>query len=194
VFLLALLRFMPTFCYGMLTVFIPLLLRAAGAARPTIAFYAASSSVCASLAQLAAGRLADRLGPKRPATVAYLVLAGSALAVSTVTGNLVAVFALGAVGIASAWSLSTLMTTMVARAVSGEERGRALGLIHLFWNLGMILGALVGGFLFERWSGLPFVVGGVAVLPAPAVLLRFFRVVGRPSSGNTRTPASPSTP
>ncbi len=66
VLLLAILRFLPTFCYGMLTVYVPLLLNRDGAATPAIAIYATVSSLTAALAQLAAGRVADRSGARFP--------------------------------------------------------------------------------------------------------------------------------
>jgi MFS transporter, AAHS family, benzoate transport protein len=176
VLLLAGLRFLPTFCYGMLTVFVPLLLKRAGAPNTTIALYATVSSLVAAASQLGAGRLADRIGPRLPSVGAYLVFAASALGIGLCSQRLWPVMACGVVGMAAAWSLSVLVPPLVALVTDGPERGRVLGFVHLFWNLAMILGSLVGGLLFERRGGLPFLIGGAAVLVAPVLVVVFFRL------------------
>jgi MFS transporter, DHA1 family, multidrug resistance protein len=177
VLLLALLRFLPTFCYGILTVYVPLLLMRDGATTPAIAIYATVSSLTAALVQLVAGRLADRAGPRFPALAAFALLALSALGIGLFHDQLEAVFIFGVLCIAAAWSLSVMVPSMVALVTKATERGRVLGFIQLFWNLGMIMGSLAGGFLFEIWTGLPFMVGGVAVLMASFLLMVFFRVI-----------------
>jgi len=176
ILLLAALRFLPTFCYGMATVFVPLVLRAAGAPNSLVALYATVSSVVAALAQLAAGRLADRRGGKAPTVAAFGLLGLGALAVALFPSSLPAVFAGATVLMAAAWSLSALMPVLVARVTAPEERGRALGFLHLFWNLAMILGSLTGGVLYEVRPGLPFAAGAAALAIALCLSLRFFRV------------------
>ena len=183
VLVLAALRFLPTFCYGMVTVFVPLLLRRNGATSTTIALYATVSSLSAALGQLAAGRLADRIGPRGPSLVVYLLFAASAAGIGLAADRLWPVMAFGVLAMSAAWSLSVLVPPLVALATDASERGRVLGFIHLFWNLAMILGSLIGGFLFQVWVGLPFLVGGAAVATAPILVLIFFRLVrARPSA------------
>lgn len=84
---------------------------------------------------------------------------------------------------AAAWSLSVMVTPMVALTTEASERGRVLGFIQLSWNFAMILGSLAGGFFFEAWAGLPFVVGSAVVSIAPFLLLAFFRVVNARHAG-----------
>lgn len=175
VLLLACMRFLPTFCYGMMTIFMPLLIKRAHGSTATIAFYATVSNLCAALSQLTVGRIADKVGPKWPAVIAYGVLCSSALLVGVFPGSLRLVVIFGVVGISAAWSLSVLLSPLVARASEAPERGRVLGYIHLFWNLGMILSSLVGGFLFEVWAGLPLIVGASFVLVCPVLVFTFFR-------------------
>ena len=175
VLMLAALRFLPTFCYGMMAVFVPLTLKSAGASNQTIALYATASSVCAALCQLIVGRIADTLSWKAPTAVAYVALAASSLSVGCFPGSLLGVFAFATVGIAAAWSLSTLLPTLVAKVTGTTERGRVLGYVHLFWNAGMILSSLSGGFLFEAWKGLPFLVGGIVSACAIVLAPIFFR-------------------
>ncbi len=175
VWLLALLRFLPTVYWGMALVLIPLLLADAGASKTVMALYATISQVIASLSQAAVGRIADRWGNKWPTVSAYGTLVLSVIATGLFPDRLWGIFVFGTVGAAAAWSLSTLLPGLVARATASQERGRVLGWIHLWWNLGMIVGSLVGGALFERWIGLPFILAGTLNLLSIALALLFFR-------------------
>jgi len=87
------------------------------------------------------------------------------------------VLVFGTTGIAAAWSLSTLLPSLVAQATVPEERGRILGFIHLWWNLGMVVGAMAGGALFEIASGLPFLVAGVINVLSVVLLFAYYRLV-----------------
>lgn len=176
--LLVWMRFLPTICYGMLLVFVPLLLKDAGASNATIALYATANSVCASLAQLAVGRIADRADWKAPTGASYVVLVASSLAIAVFPGRLWVVFAAATVAVSAAWSLSTLVPIQVTKAVGVSEHGQALGFVYLFWNLGMIVAGLTGGVLFEAWNGLPLLVGGLAAAAGLPVAAGFARMAG----------------
>lgn len=173
--LLAALRFLPTFYWGMAQILIPLMLHRAGASISLIALYATLSQVVATLAQIVAGRAADRFGCPRPALLTFALLAcgvfWTALAPSSVGG----IFASGTLGASAAWALSTLTPSMVARVTAPAERGRVLGWVHLWWNAAMVVGSLVGGALFELGAGLPFGVAGAGVLLAGGLAALFFR-------------------
>ena len=171
------LRFLPTFCYGMMTIFVPLLLRKNGGSAAVLAAYVTVSSVTAALSQFSVGRIADKVSPRWPTIICYLSLAVSAILVGLFSATIWGAFLFGVLGIASAWSLSVLMAPLVARAAAPEERGRTLGFMHLFWNLGMILGSIFGGIFFEAWIGLPFIVGGIVVAVCPVIVVMFFRAL-----------------
>lgn len=182
VLMLAGLRFLPTFCYGMAAVFVPLQLKKAGASNPLIALFATVSSVFATLTQLAAGRIADRASWKAPTAGAYILLAASSLAIGAWPDRLWLLFVCGTLGIGAAWSLSTLLPTLVSKVTVPAERGRVLGYVHLFWNLAMILSSLSGGYLFEVWMGLPLLAGGGACLGALFLVAAFFQKTARRSA------------
>jgi MFS family permease len=173
---LAMLRFLPTFYWGMAGVLIPLLLYDAGASKMVIAWYATVSQVLAALAQVAAGHAADRLS-LRPATLtASLALTLSILGLGIGAGHLWGLLVFGTVSTAAAWSLSALMPSLVARAAPPEGRGRALGWVHLWWNLGMTLGALVGSALVQYSPGLPFWLAGGLNLITVGLVVHFFQL------------------
>ena len=173
--LLALLRMLPTICYGMLLVFVPLLLKSAGVSNTTIALYATAINVGASLTQLAVGRIADRSGWKGPTVACFAVLALGSLGVAVFASRPWPVAAFGTVAVSAAWALSTLMPIQVTKLVPVAEHGRALGSINQSWYAGMILSGLAGGFLFDAWPGLPFLAGFLATaagFPILAILAR----------------------
>ncbi len=174
--LLALLRFLPTFYYGMTMIFLPLMFDAAGAGKMTIAIYATVSSVVAALSQIIVGRLADLIGRKRPTLTCYAILVIGILGLGLYPSHIGWLFAFGTLGTAAAWSLSTLFPSLIAEVTEPRERGRALGMMHLFWNLGMVLSSLTGGFLYEIWIGLPFMVSGGLNLFCFLFAAMFFRM------------------
>jgi MFS family permease len=173
---LALLRFLPTTFWGMALILIPLLLNGVGAPKTTIALYATVSQAVAALAQMATGRAADRWGARWPMVIVYSALMAGILGLGAMPGQLPALFVFGTLSTAAAWSLSTLLPLLVAQVTVPHERGRVLGWIHLWWNAGMIAGAMVGGILFERWASLPFLVAGGLNLVSIALALVFFHM------------------
>lgn len=176
VVLLVAMRFLPTLAYGVATVFLPLLLDSAGATKTVVAAYVTVSQALASLAQVIVGRAADRWGAKWPTLLVYTILVASVLATGSLADRLWAVFAFGAAGTAAAWSLSTLLPSWVAHVTEAPERGRVLGWIHLWWNVAMMLGSMLGGALYVRTPGLPFLVtGAMNTLSIPLAFL-FYRV------------------
>lgn len=191
VILLVLLRFLPTLYWGVALVFIPLLLDAAGADKMAIAGYAAASQVAAALVQVVAGRAADRYGVRWPALIAYIGVSAGALATGLLarpagalaTASVLAyrwgIICAGVVGASAAWSLSTLLVSLVTRAAGVEERGRVLGWVHLWWSVAMIIGTALGGALFERSMGLPFTLTGLINLLSIPVVVIFLRLTHR---------------
>jgi MFS family permease len=173
--ILAMLRFLPTFYWGMALILIPLLLKRAGAGVGAIALYATVSQICASLGQIAVGRAMDRLPRKRVAVLTYSAFVLSVVGTGLAPDNPWSVMVFGTLGATTAWSLSTIMPTLVALGTEPQERGRVLGWIHLWWNVGMITGSLVGGALYELSAGLPFLLAGGVNVASVLLVLSFFR-------------------
>jgi MFS family permease len=176
---LVILRFLPTFYWGLATILIPLLLDEAQANKTTIALYATISQVFACLAQILVGRAADRFGGKWPAVASFSLLVASVAGIGLLPGRIESIVAFGTLGTAAAWALATLNPVMVSQVSAPHERGRVLGWVHLWWNLAMIVGSIAGGILFERWIGLPFLVAGAMNLPALALTFVFYRMAAR---------------
>jgi MFS family permease len=179
VVVLVLLRVLPTIFWGMAGILIPLLLSAAGAPKTTIALYATISQVTAALAQIAAGRAADRMGVRWPTLTVFSALVIGILGIASVPHRIWGLFVFGTLSTAAAWSLSTLLPLWVARVTAPPERGRVLGWIHLWWNAAMMTGSMVGGALYERGPSLPFLIAGTLNLGAIVLAALFFRMADR---------------
>lgn len=175
IFILVMLRFLPTCYYGVMTL-LPLLIKQQSGSNAAVAWYAAGSAVVASLTQLLAGRMSDHWGVRLPTTAAFiailLAILGTILTAQSVWGY----YIFGILGVSAAWSLSTLLPSLVTAATEPEIHGRVFGMLHLMWSLAMILGTLLGGTLLELDVRLPFVVVGVLNCIALALTVPFFRM------------------
>lgn len=169
------LRGLPTLFYGTLTVLVPLLLNDLSGSKTTIAAYGTTMLVVASAAQLLAGKAADRWGALRPTLAAYgtIIFVGCALFFGV--GRVETLFLLGVIGIAAAWSLSTLMYVWVADGLPKDEHPATFGLLHAVWSLCMIGGSLVGGWLVRLTPGLPFLLMGLINLGACLLVIVYYR-------------------
>ena len=174
--ILALLRFLPTLYWGMCVVLVPLLLHSSGADKLAIAVYATVSQVFASLAQVVAGHSADRFGPRVPTLLVLSMLVASIIGIGISPHSSSALFAFGTLSTGAAWSMSTLMPSLVTKVTEASERGRVLGWVHLWWNLGMVVGSLVGGALVGWYAGAPFMLAGAANLGTIALAISFFKL------------------
>jgi MFS family permease len=190
--LIALGRLLPTVGYGMLLVYVPLLLKSAGASLADIGLYATAINVAASLAALAVGRIADRSGWTGPTLASYAALALGLLGIAVFHSHAWPVAACGTVAVSAAWALSALMPTQVTKHVPVAEHGRALGFINQSWYAAMIFSGLAGGVLFDAWPGLPFLVGFLAAAAGIPVMAAVARggapevsVPGRPPEGSS---------
>ena len=175
VVLLILLRFLPTVYYGMAGLLVPLLINRMAGRKTVVAIYASTSLIVASLAQLAAGRAADRWGRRWPTLVAYGALIASGIGLAVTATQLWGVFLFGVLGNGAAWALSALMLCLVPDAVPADEYGRVLGVQHAAWSVGMIAGSMLGGTLVKFATGLPFITAALLNIASIVLTLTFFR-------------------
>ncbi len=175
IYLLGLLRFLPTCYYGVM-VLMPLLIKQQGGSNTAVAAYAAVSAIIASITQLVAGRISDRLGVRVPTTVAFIVILLAILGtIITAPKSVWGLYIFGTLGVSAAWALSTLLPSMVSVAAESEIHGRVFGMLHLLWTFAMMLGTLLGGALLEIDIRLPFVIVGVLNIVALGLTVPFFR-------------------
>ena len=187
ILVLGMLRFLPTCYYGMAMVLLPLLVKMHSGSNTVVALFTTIMLVVASLAQIVAGRAADRLGRRAPTLFTYSILIVATIGATFFSDTLWGIYVFGILGVSAAWALSTLMPTLVADAAPVEEHGRVFGFLHLLWNGGMIVGSLIGGALVEIAVGLPFAVTTVFNVAALVLAVLFFRLIARQSKSSGAT-------
>ena len=164
-------RCLPTIYYGMLAVLIPLLINNLTGNKVLVAAYGTTNLIVASAAQLLAGRSADRWGARLPTLAAYSALIFSGLGLAANVGKVEGIFAFGVLGIAAAWSLSTLMYIWVNDGVPKADHPSTFGLLHAGWSLSMITGSVLSGWFVSTLPGMTFLFGGL--LNTISLLLTF---------------------
>lgn len=98
------------------------------------------------------GMMSDRMGRKLPALAGSLVATAGVLWYSAASGYWALFVAVGLAGAGSAFSTPAL-AALTADICDPQRRGEAFGYFLTSFNLGMVLGALVFGFVAE-WLGL----------------------------------------
>ena len=176
---LGMLRFLPTSYWGVASVFIPLWIYGQTESVSLVAWYGTVSQVTASLAQWLAGRVSDRVGRRAPTLASLAVLLLSIVALALAGRHLWGIYVFGTLGACAAWSMSALMPGLASDVANAQERGRVLGLLHLLWNGGMLVGALIGGLLFEWAAEAPFWASAAFGVAALAFGVRLFRLLER---------------
>jgi len=178
IIILIALRFLPTCFYGVMTL-LPLVIKQVSGSNTMVAWYVTGSSIFATLTQLVAGRVADKLGVKLPTQLAFIAILLAIVGMVATDSSLIGLFVFGFIGIGAAWALSTLLPGMVTRATEPRIRGRVFGSLHLIWTGAMAFGTLLGGNLFEVDFRLPFLIVGILNIVALSLTFPFFKMTGR---------------
>ncbi len=171
---LATLRFLSTCSWGTTSLLWTLLIARTSADPATAALFGTVSLIVAVAAQLGTGRLIDAIGPGLPAVVlASTVPVVAALSAPIImTGSATALFVIGVIGTAVAWSLSGCSLPLIRAVAQPDEVGQVVGLLHLLWSLAMLLGTLLAGGLVVLSPTLHF--WTAALLSLPAAIAAFF--------------------
>lgn len=141
------LRFLPTVYWGAVTLLIPLLLFRLTGKRSAATDYTAASLVVASICQVAAGRLVDRIGPRGPVLTVVVIVAAAALGKALFAQHVWGIVLFGLIGSGAAWSLSVTMTTLIQELSTEHTRARLLGVTHMVWSAGFVTGTIAAGIL-----------------------------------------------
>jgi len=180
--LVMVLRFLPTCFWGAATLLMPLLLYRLSGSGPEsvlkVSTYSAASLAVAALCQLLTGRLSDRRGRGLPVLAISGLLPLCMLATALASHSFAALFAVGIVTTAVAWSMSVNFPPLVRELTAEHEQSRGLGLLHLLWVMGMLLGTWAGGTLVEIDPALPFALMAALNLPTAVAGYAIWRRLG----------------
>ena len=157
------LRVFPTYYWGSVNLLMPILIARIAGVKAT-GYYGAVSLLFAFGCQLAVGRICDRIGHRVPALVANAIVTLLAFGVAFFHDSLLALEIFGVLGAGAAWSLSTTIPRFINEFTEPHEKGHGVGLTHLAWSTGFLLGYVASGFLVNISVHVPFVVAGISLI------------------------------
>ncbi len=157
------LRVFPTYYWGSVNLLMPILIERLAGVKAT-GYYGAMSLLFAFGCQLAVGRICDVVGHRAPALVANAIVTLLAFGVAFFHDSLIALEVYGILGAGAAWGLSTTIPRFINEFTEPHEKGHGVGLTHLAWSTGFLLGYVVSGFLINISVHVPFIVAGIFLI------------------------------
>ena len=157
------LRVFPTYYWGSVNLLMPILIARIAGVKAT-GYYGAISLLFAFGCQLVVGRICDRIGHRTPALVANAIVTLLAFGVAFFHDSLVALEVFGVLGAGAAWALSTTIPRFINEFTEPHEKGHGVGLTHLAWSTGFLLGYVASGFLVNFSVQVPFIVAGISLI------------------------------
>ena len=157
------LRVFPTYYWGSVNLLMPILIARIAGVKAT-GYYGAVSLLFAFGCQLAVGRICDAIGHRTPALVANALVTLLAFGVAFFHDSLIALEVFGILGAGAAWGLSTTIPRFINEFTEAHEKGHGVGLTHLAWSTGFLLGYVASGFLMNFSVQVPFIVAGISLI------------------------------
>lgn len=167
------LRVFPTYYWGSVNLLMPILIARIAGVKAT-GYYGAVSLLFAFGCQLAIGRICDAIGHRTPALVANALVTLLAFGVAFFHDSLIALEVFGILGAGAAWGLSTTIPRFINEFTEPHEKGHGVGLTHLAWSTGFLLGYVASGFLINFSVHVPFIVAGIFLIFSTAIAYKLF--------------------
>ena len=167
------LRVFPTYYWGSVNLLMPILIARIAGVKAT-GYYGAVSLLFAFGCQLAVGRICDVIGHRMPALVANALVTLLAFGVAFFHDSLIALEVFGILGAGAAWGLSTTIPRFINEFTEPHEKGHGVGLTHLAWSTGFLLGYVASGFLINFSVQVPFIVAGISLIFSTAIAYKLF--------------------
>ena len=167
------LRVFPTYYWGSVNLLMPILIERLAGVKAT-GYYGAMSLLFAFGCQLAVGRICDAVGHRAPALVANAIVTLLAFGVAFFHDSLVALEIFGILGAGAAWGLSTTIPRFINEFTEPDEKGHGVGLTHLAWSTGFLLGYVASGFLVNISVRMPFMVAGISLIVSTGIAYRLW--------------------
>ena len=181
--LVGVIRLLPTCFYGTTSLLLPLLVFRLSHSVAVASLYATASLLLSTTAQQIVGRVIDHFGPLGPVRILTALLPFVALCTALAVESLPALIATGLCATPILWCISTTIPPLVREVAPSESQGRALGLVHLIWSSGMLIGTITGGALVIVNPRAPFVLFAACNLltfPASVALTQLRRTASAP--------------
>ena len=108
--------------------------------------------------------MCDAVGHRIPALLTNAIITILAFGLAVFHNSFVALEIFGILGAGAAWGLSTTIPRFINEFTDSEEKGHGVGLTHLAWSTGFLLGYVVSGILFKISVHTPFIVAGLFLI------------------------------
>ena len=167
------LRVFPTYYWGSVNLLMPVLIERIAGVKAT-GYYGAVSLLFAFGCQLAVGRVCDVVGHRAPALVANAIVTLLAFGVAFFHHSFIALQVFGILGAGAAWALSTTIPRFINEFTEPDEKGHGVGLTHLAWSTGFLLGYVASGFLVNISVHVPFIVAGIFLIFSTGIAYRLW--------------------
>lgn len=164
---------MGAFIWPMLTL---ILSQKLGYDNQSIAFYTVGVMLLYIPAQLLGGRLADKFDNKKLIIIFDLISVALFIACGFVGINNTMLYLFIAAGLFASME-GPSFEALVAKSTKPKERDRVMSLHYFGMNLGLVLGASVGGFLFKDHLSLAFIIDGLTTLTSTLLIIAFVEVI-----------------
>ena len=168
------LRVFPTYYWGSVNLLMPILIARIAGVKAT-GYYGAMSLLFAFGCQLAVGRICDAIGHRTPALVANALVTLLAFGVAFFHDSFIALEVFGILGAGAAWGLSTTIPRFINEFTEPHEKGHGVGLTHLAWSTGFLLGYVASGFLINFSVHVPFIVAGIFLIFSTGIAYKLFQ-------------------
>lgn len=168
------LRVFPTYYWGSVNLLMPILVYRIAGDKAT-GYYGAVSLLFAFACQLITGKICDVVGHRIPALIANIVVTSLAFGLAFFHNSLVALGVLWILGSGAAWSLSTTIPRFINEFTEPHEKGHGVGLTHLAWSTGFLLGYVASGFLINISVYVPFIVAGFFLICSTLIAYKLWQ-------------------
>ncbi len=167
------LRVFPTYYWGSVNLLMPVLIERFVGVKAT-GYYSAISLLFAFGCQLAVGRICDAVGHRAPALVANAIVTLLAFGMAFFHTSSIALGVFWILGAGAAWALSTTIPRFINEFTEPDEKGHGVGLTHLAWSSGFLLGYVASGFLVNISVHVPFIVAGISLIFSTGIAYRLW--------------------
>lgn len=167
------LRVFPTYYWGSVNLLMPILVNNLGGDKAT-GYYGAVKLLFAFACQLVTGKICDVVGHRIPALVANVAVTILAFGLVFYHNSLVGLQLFGILGGGAAWALSTTIPRFINEFTEPHEKGHGVGLTHLAWSTGFLLGFVASGFLINISVHVPFIVAGFFLICSTYIAYKFW--------------------
>ena len=167
------LRVFPTYYWGTVNLLMPILVKQLGGEKAA-GYYGAVSLLFAFACQLVTGKICDAIGHRIPALIANIFVTILAFGLVFFHSSLEGLEIFGILGAGAAWALSTTIPRFINEFTTPHEKGHGVGITHLAWSTGFLLGYVASGYLIKFSTHLPFLVAGFFLICSTGIAYKLY--------------------